>query len=637
MTLSKYKYNLVLTVLFSALVVRVLGTPFRALSPAYMAVLTALALIDFVSFISSYAEVEPDFWAYLFGRSDSFFWPRAFRASFAATFLLAAVYGVLQSLFYSGFTVDRFPRVLLMVALLLSGLFAYVSLLRNTLASGDEESSPREGRKRGRRLGFLPMLSLILAAGLGLRLYTQTGSFRQDEFQHLAAALGYLKTGKYVAWNFLKQAGMYPYPRAWPFTWQVAQAFRFFGVSPLSGRLVSLAWGLALILLSYRVAGKLTGDKRIGIALAALVAVSPTLVDLSVYIRMYAMFVVAFLLFVYFCVRALEDNDEPFFPGGIAWPYFGAAVALFVLSVLTHIITLVAVIGIMIYLAAMYLATRRETGGGFNKYGVGFLLLAGMALSALVWGSLQVKDYTGLHFISLVSNYPYLEYAVRPFPMTLGLPFLFLGAVSSVRERKLALLTAVSMSSLAFFVFIGDRYVGSAYIANIMPLLYLMIILGLREARSLMNGRLFDVAAFMTAGLVLVNSLVAVGNMRSQSLRNSPDFDGAYAYLERTASAGSLVWMVYPRDYYLARHPGLVRLGIRDITRDREFNQGTLTSMIAARRRFYVLVDENKLFHVQPELRAFFRDRVESLDDPVAKYGFFLFTNAAATPASRRQ
>lgn len=181
--------------------------------------------------------------------------------------------------------------VLLIVSVALGVVFAGISHVTY------HPSSPEVASQKAvtnRYFGWI--LTAILVIAVFVRMYEiGPASFLTDEYLHFNTAVGYLEVGEFRFWNFLSLRAGKDYPRAWSFTWLVAQSLRWFGVSVFSARLVSFFWGVLLFLPFYRVCKDLNlGSTQFLIAFL-LLAITPYAVTSSRWIRHYSMYTFFYL------------------------------------------------------------------------------------------------------------------------------------------------------------------------------------------------------------------------------------------------------------------------------------------------------------------------------------------------------
>jgi hypothetical protein len=134
---------------------------------------------------------------------------------------------------------------------------------------------------------FLRMQGL---AGLGLGF---------DETMHIYGAKAILEAGRP-----LLPSGM-EYTRSLPYTYAVALAFKWFGISEMSARFPSVVAGTLSILLTYVLARHVFGAAA-GWVAALLVAFLPFQIVFSRMCRMYSMYQLAFLTCCYAFIRGFE-------------------------------------------------------------------------------------------------------------------------------------------------------------------------------------------------------------------------------------------------------------------------------------------------------------------------------------------
>ena len=186
-------------------------------------------------------------------------------------------------------------------------------------------------KKDNRKKIFIAVFALIVFLGAFLRFYNLgKKSFSADEFLGVGVAYGYLQTGEWRRWDFNWEKpyndkeyfktvfdfdfwndGPTTYTRAWLYNWQISQALKFLPVNEeWSYRSISVAWGIASLLLIYLIAYKFSDKKTIGLLAMALLAVSIDGIEFSRKVRMYAMFMPVFLLFTYLLFQSFEFSKK---------------------------------------------------------------------------------------------------------------------------------------------------------------------------------------------------------------------------------------------------------------------------------------------------------------------------------------
>ncbi len=153
------------------------------------------------------------------------------------------------------------------------------------------------------------LVSLIAITLLGFYLrYRCLGclGFRWDEDLTALAVKALLEKGTPEL-----PSGMI-YLRFYPYQWIVAAHVKLFGFSEFSMRLPAVIIGTILIPSAYWVTGKLF-DKRIGLIVAACIALSFWQVEISRTARMYAPFFLVYLFAAYAIFRAYYHNPDRVF------------------------------------------------------------------------------------------------------------------------------------------------------------------------------------------------------------------------------------------------------------------------------------------------------------------------------------
>jgi 4-amino-4-deoxy-L-arabinose transferase-like glycosyltransferase len=414
---------------------------------------------------------------------------------------------------------------------------------------------------------------LIILLGTFLRMY-RLGSFdfREDEFQVVGAAAGYLNTGEYYSWDWLKNApgcleknSDCMYTRAWPHTWLIAQSYKIFGISEWSSRLPSVFWGVLMIVISYFAANLFLKNESLSLLMAFIVSVNPFYLSFSRYTRMYALLHPLFLLLFVFIFKLISENNRFFIFGkkinslikehfNFNYLYLIPVIFLLSLNYLIHINSLVILPIILLYviLAFVFIDRRRYFG---------------LSLIGLFFSSIILILYRFTHLLPNFSmhlsffgrrNYEYLNYVTNfPFPvniakilLVLGIFIYFLIKNSKLREKILYLYTTLCFS-LFFFIFIANRYSGAGYISHIMPAAVFLLLWIYSLITRLFNSKI-RIILYILPAVLAVNSLA----FSYGSLYNNENFYGKYslAYrdiVENFNTQTDVLFGQYLRPFYL--------------------------------------------------------------------------------------
>jgi 4-amino-4-deoxy-L-arabinose transferase-like glycosyltransferase/tetratricopeptide (TPR) repeat protein len=272
-------------------------------------------------------------------------------------------------------------------------------------------------------------------------------------------------------------------------------------------RLPAAVFGILIILGTYFV-GKLFFGKREGIIAAIFVCFSPYLLNYSQYARAYTAFTFFFLLSLYFFFRAIKENKSK---------YWALYIIFTVISIYTHLITLVAVliyvsfVGILLF--EKLIKSKEKKAWFIEKkrlinFSASTLLLSiivyflrypveATSQSVSIWSWVAVtierlKESPTIGFIPLINNilthqiysFPSLFYFFALFLIILGI----VGCLIRLRKEDILILLSVTLPIIGF-VSINPRAVffisAHRYFIFILPLLFILAARGISFLISL--------------------------------------------------------------------------------------------------------------------------------------------------------
>jgi len=442
---------------------------------------------------------------------------------------------------------------------------------------------------------------------------------RQDAFHHYETAIGYLRTGRFVQWDFLRDTAGRPYSRAWMYTAQIAWVFRRLGVSYGNARLVSLFWGVLLFLPVACVCRALSMKRWETLLVVFWIAISPHFITTSRWIRMYSMFTTSFLaalVCAYYVLRGRRRVRTV-----LAW---GMMIAFGLLAVHVHLMAALMVPAVVGFSVSEWLGDGRRRSrfharrlGGFL---LGVLVVAGvMAVGferpMLYWGSGGVGSEVGTariypgYLIYLVEDS--VEYALGGLMLALVL----LGCRETPAERFF--LWSLCIPSLLIVVFI-TRYPMYRYMSPMIPLAMALFARVPRKlSRCLGSGTGRRVGAVLLAAMVLVPvsnlrgelSYIWSGNMGYVHFMGveTGRMDPVIRHVRPRLREGDYVGLFYWKHstYYLAK---LDRPGVRVERYPREGSFLTvenLRRLEASHRRVWILYPEWMLRNLLPETERY--------------------------------
>src|SRR3989338_1015581 len=162
------------------------------------------------------------------------------------------------------------------------------------------------------------MKSLVRKLGLILAITVLAGVLRlpnlgevnlyNDEYYQFEAAVGWLKTGDWVRWDYYAEAGDKPYERAKLFMYQVAGSIVVFGENEFAARLPAALWGILLIPITSLIVLRISKHELIAYGTGLVLAFDQLSIGLSRYVRMYSMLMVLSIVLVFTIYQLIESQ-----------------------------------------------------------------------------------------------------------------------------------------------------------------------------------------------------------------------------------------------------------------------------------------------------------------------------------------
>ena len=415
---------------------------------------------------------------------------------------------------------------------------------------------------RAGQRAVIALLGLILGGGLWLRLaHLERPSFDTDEYYHVFAGQE-LNAGHGPR---LPSGNLYT--RALPFTKLVAVSFAHLGVSETSARLPGVVFGMLVILATFFIGRRWFGARE-GLLAAALVAVSPLMVDTARLCRMYSLFQLLYLGAVFSYEQGWE---QPAIPVRRRAAWTGVAIALAGASLLIHSLTAVIVPATIAYWAGRALVRWR------SRYTLFLMIVMAMAAAGVLTGIVDLRDVSQrAHFVPgwaearRAEQGFYIREWLTAAPWLLwAAPLASLWLLAKHRARGFFLLCQFAVP-FALHSFVFDWKV-SRYVSHLFPLLALIVApLLVRCGAALARwGR--DLARPLPRALqwatdavapVLLALAMAVGTrpsltqaMIAQDDPKTPRWREAYKFLAGRARPGDAIIVGLPLAtlYYLGR------------------------------------------------------------------------------------
>lgn len=500
---------------------------------------------------------------------------------------------------------------------------------------------------------------LLILTGIFLRFHALGDfDFRDDEYPHFSTAVGYLKTGEFVRWNFLDDSPGEGYTRAWPFTWQVAQSFKIFGVSRFSGRLISFLWGVLFLPLIYLITKRITNSKKVALLTLLLIALDPYLIFLSRWTRMYQTFVVLFFLMVYFFYRGFEyqyiekagDNRlmKWFYKNDMNPIYLSISIIIFFISLNVHDLSLFFPLGIAFYALSMlfkkFLSSRCLK---FDKYLVTIFLSSIAFIFLLSFCSFFGQNLSFCRNIDKTTDRVVFNYStiyplsaiyciLGSFSMPVG-AFFVIGLVYGLFKDSKTLLyySSFILSISLFFLFFSYRPLNPRYLSEIMLFMCIFASLGLIAIMESLSSKMdakrrkhlwvmFAIFIIIICSMTLLDykNLDLIGGYVKSNRRGN--FKTVSEYLGENYREGEIVLDISPIDYYLRdyRDKNIHIVHLHSNRNDLHSNRNDLQRDILDYHERYksgwLIFEKVKSWHFNKETLQYIRenfDYVEELND----------------------
>lgn len=504
-------------------------------------------------------------------------------------------------------------------------------LLGTTLYKERERIRAREAVSW--RLGTrVTRLWFFLLLGLAAVLYlNRLGALhlQGDEHQVVAAAAGYYFTGEFHLWNWItSEPRPIIYDRAWPHTLLIAGSYAIFGISEWSSRLPSALAGIATVPVSYFVFQYFTERRVVALLTSSALVLYPVLINFFRWTRMYAILIPIFLVLTYLVYRTLTEEYPFDFRNDTVGAYieryfdfdfrFGAlTLVVLYFGYQIHLNTLFILP--TTYLFVLYLAIVERTMKYVIPAVIGTVGLYVMAL--LVRYTDLLNSLT--HFLSFFArrNTAYVDHLFQfPFQTLFSVLF-FVGGFVVIQllrdervRRKLTFLYILTVFSLGFLVFIGDRYASFAYIIHIVPVALALIVFGFSEIVMAYRSRIVRLLLLGLFVFSVVPALFVGANGVDYStlyVEDDEDFRTAYGTILRNYEEDQAIFVQYPRRYYL--RPLGDNATIVNMESDRTYLPSEFTHDLKKYESGWITWETGKTYHINNAVRRY-------IDENFVKY-----------------
>lgn len=450
---------------------------------------------------------------------------------------------------------------------------------------------------------YIILAASILVFGIYFRVVDLGKiNFQNDEFFHVETAKGYLETGKYLQWDYLTDTSKDTYTRAWPYTWLVAQSFKFFGISEWSGRLPSAISGILLLPLLFWLAWKVSKNWLVALFVLSLASFDQSLIWSSRICRMYAVFFVLYILAVILIYYYLEHENKKY-----RLLYLISGGGAFILAYLFHELALLFLPCLLIYfiLHSLYLWFGKKVQHWNGYYIITLIFFSGVIIAGLVHFFIHPLVIDNYIVLRATPNWEYFIYPFSGLKIWFwGWIVMFLGICLWEGWHKFkAYLICLSVPVIIFFVFFAGRYAAKKYILFIIPLLFIIyadsLVQGIKKFIQNKNSANFIIALFfLFLGVFAVN----INNSEQKH-----DFSQGYTYIEANYSSGQPILIQGAQTYYFS-HPSLnlISLGV-----NKEFTLKQLKYYLQKYPQAWVVWPKYKSYHLKGELIDYCKKNLE--------------------------
>ncbi len=416
-------------------------------------------------------------------------------------------------------------------------------------------------------LKLILILALTVLAGWVRFANLGAVSLYNDEFYQFETAVGQLRLGEWVRYDYYHDAAGKGYDRAKLFIWQIVASIGLFGETEAAGRLPAALWGTLLIPVVVILLLKVLKHEWIAYGTGAVLLFDDLSIGLSRYVRMYSMLMVLVVLLVV-CIYLLFEASQ--------WKqrlvYGIGSVVILALSL--HIfkeltLAIVGAIGCYALIRAIaYSITRHASDKPWL-----FLWCIGAAFTALAIG-LTIFGYNVIPLdAAIIRTNPHWSYLTDLFTSwrvpALAASFALIGLGLSFKQFRsfLGMAATVSLVVLMYFAFFSHRWDAQRYISIVVPWVSLLAVVGLVATIQFLYSLLPKpvwLRWFLLIPLVyLVGPWIALPGIPGNDLTHKTaladfsttelgyaDMETAYRYVVDHVRPGEVVLMQGPRFYY---------------------------------------------------------------------------------------
>ncbi len=395
---------------------------------------------------------------------------------------------------------------------------------------------------------------LLLAIGLTIisiiRYFYKLSAFPcffDDEFQTIAVAYGYLKTGTLYTWDFMNDCiSQNNYSRAWPYTILLANWLRIFGLSEVAGRSLSAILGIITIWSCIYVTKKLFN--RIGITMCTcfIVLANTTATYYFRFVRMYALLIPICVWLIYFLYKALteknyiDEQTSDKFEFNIKYVVLSLLFLFFAWQI--HVNSLIIVLGIFPYIVYKLITDKTKKykllfglvcllggiivlGLFFEKYAVKVPVIGKIIGSLVRHGSIFTNRHTE-YFIFIVDEFGSALLAILFFMTSM------IFVLNDIRKKRFSQYTdltiycsSIILTGVFFLVFVANRYYAPQYIVMLVTISAVIYAVGYSILCEIHTAVKVVINLFL---LLAITFSIVMGYKSIYTMADTSDYINAY-------------------------------------------------------------------------------------------------------------
>ena len=497
-------------------------------------------------------------------------------------------------------------------------------------------------RNRDKQYDVWIILAVLIAVFATVRyFYALLGDFYTflDEYPTFDAAVGFYKTGKFYKWNFHTQSLTdVAYSRAWPHTILLTFWFHIFGISVPAGKALSAVFGVLFILSVFYITYKIYHNYFITILSCAFLLGNDSVTTVFRQIRMYSLWLLLIIWFLYFVFLALEKEGNIsernrvtlFVRNYFNYPakYIVFALVLLIFSYFVHINTLVTGAGILLFFFYILIAKRDK------RYAFSLCILLGIGM---ILGILFLLCAKGIRipilfdlYLVLTSdsffgqydeqNIRYLfwvrDYLGNAKLMVVSSVCTAIAFVKNIRKKERdqkfdfsLYAVLIITTSLYCFMYVFSRYYQDRYMIYVAPLLSIAAAWGIVETASLIPKKQF---VMLATGFFVLTAVYQIAT-EAKEIYDSDKIcyhRQVYDKIQEDAQSMPIAIAGYDfRDYYgVQAMPDYVTAPF-----DRAHDMEILYEFAKEYPEGYVAIETAKIYGITESMRIFMQNHSERI------------------------